>query len=505
MKKYFLYSFIVFSVFSGIAFCEEPVQSPEQTKKEEPKEELTETTHAIKINGEEIHYKASAGTLLLKDEKGDSKATIFYIAYTKEGEKNPKNRPVTFCFNGGPGSSAIWLHLGVLGPKRINLTEEGYSLPPYELLPNEYSLLDETDLVFIDPVSTGYSRAVPGEDPKQFHGVDEDIQSVAEFIRLYVTRNNRWGSSKFLVGESYGTIRAAGLANHLHEQHKMSLNGVILVSTVLNYQTKKDNQKGNDLPYILYLPSYAATAWYHGKLPQDLQKKQLMEVLAEVEHFAANEYSLALFKGSSLTGSERSRITQKYSRYTGLKPDYIQRANFRVPVLRYCKEILRDDERVVGRFDGRIKGIDSDACGECMENDPSGDAIFNGFTAAFNQYVRMELEWEKDDPYKVLTRDVRPWNFGKSSNEYLNVAESLRNVMSRNPQLKVFVASGYYDLATPYFATNYTLNHMGLDPALAENVTREYYYGGHMMYTHQPSLKKMKEDLVKFYRDTVNH
>ncbi|MFQ5730147.1 MAG: S10 family peptidase, partial [Waddliaceae bacterium] len=483
-------------------YGEEPVKQ-EPSKAEEVKEELSETYHALMINGEAIRYKASAGTMLLKDEKQKPKAAVFYIAYTKEGVEDVSNRPITFCFNGGPGSSAVWLHLGVLGPKRVDLTDDGYSLPPYRVLNNEHSLLDVTDLVFIDPVSTGYSRAVSDEDPKKFHGVDGDIKSVAEFIRLYVTRNLRWGSPKFLAGESYGTTRAAGLAGHLQDEHRMYLNGVMLVSSVLNYQTLWDDQGGNDLPYLLFLPTFSSTAWYHKKLPPDLQEKSLKAVLAEVEDFAINEYSLALLKGEKLSERERLEMVRKLARYTGLSLEYIKRANLRIDIHRYCKELLREEERTVGRFDSRQKGIESDLCGEHIENDPSLDAIMGGFTAAFNQYVRGELKWEKDEPYKVLTREVWPWDFGTAKSTFLNVSETLRDAMTRNPELKVFVGSGYYDLATPYFATDYTFNHLGLDSSLLGHVTMEYYDAGHMSYTHLPSLKKMKEDLSKFIKASV--
>jgi carboxypeptidase C (cathepsin A) len=361
-----------------------------------------------------------------------------------------------------------------------------------------------TDLVFIDPVSTGYSRVVSDEDSKKFHGVDEDIKSVAEFIRLYVTRNKRWGSPKFLAGESYGTTRAAGLAGHLHEEHRMYLNGVILVSSILNYQTIRDDQGGNDLPYLLSLPTYSSTAWYHKKLGPDLQEKSLKAVLAEAEDFVINEYSIALLRGENLTDQEKKEMAGKLAHYTGLKPEYIQRSDLRVDVCRYCKELLKDEDRTVGRFDGRRKGIESNLCGESIENDPSLDAIIGGFTAAFNQYVREDLKWEKDVPYKVLSREVWPWDFGAAKNAYLNVSGALREAMTRNPRLKVFVASGYYDLATPYFATDYTFGHLGLDRTLLEHVTMEYYDAGHMMYTDLPSLRKMKEDLSKFIKKTIS-
>lgn len=508
---YKLTSFILLSILclQMSAHAEDPTSTPTPQSQEQPstrevKEEQSETTHTIKIGGEEIHYKATAGTMVLKDSEGKSKASVFYIAYTKEGVENNSERAVTFCFNGGPGSSAIWLHLGVFGPKRVELTEEGYAHSPYQVIDNEYSILDRTDLVFIDPVSTGYSRAAPGEDPKQFHGVEEDIKSVAEFIRLYTTRNKRWGSPKFLAGESYGTTRAAGLAGHLHNHHRMYLDGVILLSSVLNFQTLVDGNRGNDFPYMLYLPSYTAAAWYHKKLPEELLQKPLPKVLEEAEQFVIEDYSLALLKGRRLSDDEKSKVIEKLAYFTGLSQDYIMRTNLRINIHRFCRELLRDEERTIGRFDSRFKGIEADAVGEYSHHDASADAIFGGFTAAFNQYVSYDLKWEKDEPYKVLSRDVWPWDFGKTKNEYLNVSETLREVMTRNPKLKVFIASGYYDLATPYFATEYTVDHLGLDPSLADHINIHYYGAGHMMYIHLPSLIKLKQDLNHYIKETVS-
>lgn len=505
MKKLTSLLFISLLCLQMPARAEDPTpveQSQEQPSKREIKEEQSETTHTITIGGEDIHYKATAGTMILKDSEGKSKASVFYIAYTKEGVENTAERPVTFCFNGGPGSSAIWLHLGVFGPKRVELSEEGYAVPPYRVIDNQYSILDRTDLVFIDPVSTGYSRAAPGEDPKQFHGVEEDIKSVAEFIRLYTTRNKRWGSPKYLAGESYGTTRAAGLAGHLHDHHRMYLDGVILLSSVLNFQTLYDGNRGNDIPYMLYLPSYTAAAWYHKKLPQELLQKPLQKVLAEVEQFVIDDYSQALLKGRRLSDDEKSKVTEKLAYYTGLSEKYITRTNLRINIHRFCRELLRDEERTIGRFDSRYKGIEADGVGEYSRHDASADAIFGGFAAAFNQYISKDLKWEKDEPYKVLSREVWPWDFGKTKNEYLNVSETLREVMTRNPRLKVFIASGYYDLATPYFATEYTVDHLGLDPSLDDHIKIHYYDGGHMMYTHRPSLIKLKQDLNHYLKNS---
>lgn len=485
-------------LFSPILFGNEAPPAP---KPLEQKDETVETKHSIQINGATLSYTATAGTILLKEDSGKTTASIFYIAYTKDGVDDITQRPVTFCFNGGPGSSAVWLHMGCLGPKRIELNTVGCAALPYRLEDNESTVLETTDLVFIDPVSTGYSRAAPGEDAKKFHGVEGDIRSVGEFIRLYITRNDRWASPKFIAGESYGTTRAAGLVGHLHDKEHMYVNGVILISSVLNFQTLQDFKRtNNDLPFVLFLPSYTAAAWYHKKLPEELQNKPLSEVLADSEHFAETEYSLALLKGDDLSAEEKDRTVQKLAKLTGLPQDYIRRSRMRVDVVHFAKELLRQQERIVGRFDSRILGIDYDLGGDSIEYDPSFDAIIGGFTALFNHYVRKDLKWEKDDSYTVLA-NVSPWNYGEGgNNQYYNVADTLRDIMTRNQQLRVFIASGYYDLATPYFATDYTVSHLGLDPSLRTHVTVKYYDGGHMMYTTQPGLDALEYDLEAFIK-----
>lgn len=476
---------------------------------ETPKDDLSITHHSITINGQTIDYTVTAGTIVLKEEaekkgeqEGDSegekaKASIFFIAYTRDGVEDRSKRPVTFSFNGGPGSSSVWLHLGLLGPRRVLMDDEGNALPPpYRLVDNDYSMLDVTDLVFIDPVSTGYSRVITGEKAKAFHGFKKDIESVGDFIRLYTTRYRRWTSPKFLIGESYGTTRAAGLSGYLQERHGMYLNGIMLVSVILNFQTARFTV-GNDLPYILFLPTYAAAAWYHKRLPEELSG-DLGATLDEVEAFAQGEYALALMKGAALEEAERDVIASKLARYTGLSEDYIRRTNLRINIHRFVKELLRDEGRTVGRLDSRYKGIDRDAAGEHHEYDPSLAAIMGPYTGTFNDYVRHELGFESDLPYEILTGRVHPWSFAEHQNEYVNVAETLRKAMTMNPFLRVFVANGYYDLATPYFATEYTFNHLGIDPSLQENISMSYYEAGHMMYLHIPSLARLKADLDGF-------
>jgi carboxypeptidase C (cathepsin A) len=460
-------------------------------------EETVVTTHSFKLNGQELQYTATAGTMTLKDETGAAKASIFYVSYIKEDLENRSRRPLTFCFNGGPGSSSIWLHMGMLGPKRVDLRQDAYTPPPYTLVDNQYSLLDVTDLVFIDPVSTGFSRAASGKDPKQFHGVEEDIKSVAEFIQLFTTQYNRWDSPKFLAGESYGTIRAAGLASHLLDEYKLYLNGIVLISSVLNFQTI-DFDEGNDLAYILFLPSYTATAWYHKRLAPELQEN-LHKTLKEAEDFSLKEYATALLLGDALEKPQRDRVIEKLARYTGLSAKYIQNSDLRIPMSRFSAELLREEKRTVGRYDSRFLGILCDACNASYNYDPSTTDIFGAFTGTFMEYIHTDLKWKKNDQYKVLT-SLSPWNYGTATNSYLNVSGDLRDAMTKSPTLQVYVACGYYDLATPYFATRYTFNHLKLDPSLKAHFKLSYFDAGHMMYIHLPSLEKLKKELVEFYK-----
>lgn len=461
-----------------------------------PEEATVVTKHRIKINGIEVAYTATAGTLLLSDEKGNAKASIFYVSYVKEGDRN-KERPITFCFNGGPGAASVWLHMGLLGPKRVDLKSDEFTPPPYQLVDNEFSLLDTTDLIFIDPVSTGYSRAAPGEDPKQFHGVDEDIKSVGEAIHSLTTRYKRWDSPKFLIGESYGTTRAAGLAGHLLDEYKLYLNGIVLISSILNYQTI-DFDEGNLLSYLLFLPSYTAVAWYHKKLEPELQK-DLHATLKQAETFALNDYALALLQGDSLEESKREQIAEKLARFTGLTTQAVKNANLRIKMWFFNTELFHEQKKILGRFDGRYLGFAYDSCGNAFNYDPSATAIFGAFTGTFMEYIRTDLKWEKDNQYKVLA-NLRPWNYGNATNSYLNMGENLREAMTKNPKLKVYVGSGLYDLATPYFSAIYTFNHLGLNFPLRNNVTMSYFEAGHMMYTHLPSLEKLKTELTVFYR-----
>jgi carboxypeptidase C (cathepsin A) len=485
-------------------------KKPEEKKEEKPKAEdkLVETKHSITIKGREIRYTVTAGTMVLKEETADRekeaegekpRAQIFFIAYTKDGVKDKSTRPLTFSFNGGPGSSSVWLHLGVLGPRRVVLQDDGdLPPPPFQLTDNEYSLLDETDLVFIDPMNTGYSRPVEGVKPKEWHGFKKDIESVGDFIRLYATRNQRWLSPKFLIGESYGTTRAAGLSGYLQERYGMYLNGIMLISAVLDFTTI-DFNVNNDLPFIMFLPGYTATAWYHDMLKPH---KPLQTWLKEAEEFALGEYAKALLRGDSLSKEERAQIVEKISYYTGISKEFVERSNLRINDQHYFKELLRERGLTVGRLDSRFVGRDRLGVTEKPEYDPLLTNVLGPYTAAFYDYIRSELRFESDLPYEIISRFVRPWSYAEFENRYLNVGETLRAAMTFNPYLKVFVANGYYDLGTPYFATEYTFNHLGLEESLRKNISMEYYDAGHMMYIHMPSLKEMKKDLAEFIKSS---
>ncbi|HFA48938.1 MAG TPA: peptidase S10 [Bacteroidetes bacterium] len=458
------------------------------------------TRHSLALpNGKSLNYTARAGyTYLKKEEEGKIGAKIFFVAYTKDGVKDPAERPLTFAFNGGPGSSSVWLHMGALGPKRVLMTDKGDATPPpYKVVDNEYSWLEFTDLVFIDPVMTGYSRTVDSTDKKEFTGFVKDIESVGEFIRIYTSKYERWNSPKYLAGESYGTTRACGLAGHLQDRYGLYLNGLVLISQITNFQTARF-EIGNDLPYPLFLPTYAATAWYHKKL--DPSFNDLNKLLIEVEAFSLNEYTVALTKGDALSEKEKNNIADKLSEYTGLSKKYILQANLRPVIHRFVKELRRDEGLTVGRLDSRFTGVDYDGTRERYEFDPSySKAIYGPFSMAVNDHLSRFLEYKSELPYEILTGRVRPWSYSNVENKYLNVSETLRQAMHKNPHLKVLICNGYYDLATPYFATKYTVGHMFLDENLKDNIILKYYEAGHMMYIRKPSLVKMAGDVRGFY------
>ena len=499
MNKYTVVLMLCVSHFTWISALAQEKPAGEALRL---KESLSETKHRIVIGGEEIRYTARAGNLLLKDETGDTTASIFFISYSKDHSKNMGQRPIAFVFNGGPGSSSVWLHMGMLGPKRVLMSDNGKMLhQPFQYVENAYSLLDETDLVFIDPVSTGYSRAASEEALDDFHGVQEDIESMGDFIHLYVSRYERWLSPKFLIGESYGTFRSAGLSEYLQDRHGIYPIGLILISTVLNFQTIIFDE-GNDLPYITFLPGYAATAWYHKKIGLDLQDEDLQTVLERAEAFALGEYASSLLKGNLLTDTEYESVAEKLSGFTGLGLDFVKQENLRINGMDFFRELLREDHLIVGRNDSRFTRTNhvefTGALDEIFYYDPSHAAVQGPFTATFNAYLRRELQFKNDEVYEIFFEHITSWNPGEFESRYLNTATSLHRAMVKNPDLRVFVACGYYDLASPYFVTKYTFNHLFVDETLRENISFGFYDGGHMMYIEKESLKQLKYDLSGF-------
>lgn len=479
---------------------------PRVIEKADPKK-ASVTQHSMAIDaalgGGTLNYTASTGLVELPDYDGKAKANVYYIAYTRDGVDDSTKRPITFTYNGGPGSSSVWLHLGAVGPKRVKMGPEGeVPQPPYELLSNPHSWLAFTDLVFIDPVSTGYSRPAENEGKEQFHGLDEDANWMSDFIRLYVTREKRWGSPKFLCGESYGTTRSAAIVDRLQGTHGMYINGIVLVSMVLNFQTL-DPEPGNDLPYWLFLPAYTATAWHHKALSPELQGRAFEDVLREAEAWSIREYWPAISRGDTLSDDERKKVASGLARYTGLSEQYCDLANLRIDQPRFCKELLRSKRRTVGRLDSRYLGIDADAIQSGTGEDPSYAAIQGVYTACLNRYLREELKYENDSPYEILTGRVHPWNYRQFTNSYVNVAPRLRDAFHKNRNLHVMVAAGYFDLATPYYASDYTLDHLGLDNSLRGQILRRYYKAGHMMYVRDTDAMQLAKDVHAFYGMTL--
>ncbi len=479
-----------------------PPSPGKTTQKELPKEPPEEppsiTRHSIRVNDKNLNYTATAGYLPIRDDSGKLKAHIFFVAYEKEHQDKSK-RPITFAYNGGPGASSTWLHLSALGPKRAVLAEWKTLPPPYRWVTNDCTWLDFTDLVFIDPVGTGYSRPAPGIKAQDFFGVKEDIQSVADFIRVYITRYGRWLSPKMITGESYGTTRTAGLSGYLQNKLGMNLNGVILISSVLNFQTVTFTP-GNDLPYLLYLPSYTMAAWYHRKLPSALQA-DITKTRREVEQFAMTEYLLALGQGNRLSEAERNRMIDKLADYTGLRKTFIKNSNLRINRDDFLNELLWRENRQLGVLDSRITG---DYPVNTFMEDPSFFKTIGPLVAAWNDYVRTELKYKNDLPYIFLSEKAnRSWNWGSAAEGYVNVAETLGLAMNENKSLKVFIASGYFDLDTAYFATQYMIDHLHINPVLQNQITQAYFDGGHQMYTHLSELKKLSQKVAEFFKQSI--
>ena len=463
------------------------------------------TKHSVKIDNKLISYTATAGTLIQKNEKDEPVASIGYTAYTKDAETDMVKRPITFSYNGGPGSSSLWLHMGVMGPRRVVVNDPSPNGPaPYKLEDNNFSILDVSDIVMIDPVGTGLSRAVGKAKNVDFWGVDQDIKSVSQFIRNYVNENERWNSPKYLLGESYGTFRSAGVADFLQESFGIAVNGIVLVSNVLDIRTLSF-QPGDDLPFIVNFPTYAATSWYHNKVPN--KPASLDAFLKEVRAFSFGDYAAALSKGDQLGDEEKEKIVTKLVAYTGVSKDYWEKANLRVNQPQFSQEVLRNTQEVTGRLDSRYKGVSQDLLGEYAFYDPQSSDISPAFTAAFMSYYTTELKVGKEKTYNTgayVFPDFK-WDWKHPRSQGLfgdaatpNTGPDLVNAMSSNPKLKVLVLNGIYDLATPFAGTEYTFDHLGLNKKLKNNISLKYYEAGHMMYIHNASAAAFKKDVSEF-------
>ena len=480
-----------------------PPAKPGTTGKvpQKPESPPVVTHHQIQVGGRTLSYTATTGKLPIRNSDGVTEGHMFFVAYTLDNPANSGPRPLTFAFNGGPGSASVWLHLGAIGPKHVDLLPNGkMPRPPFHLNDNQYTWLDMTDLVFIDPVGTGFSRVTKKEYGKDFWGVKGDIASVGEFIRLYLTRYQRWNSPLFLAGESYGTTRAAGLSGYLVD-HGIALNGVVLISTVLNFETLLFTQ-GNDLPYALYLPTFTATAWYHKKLAPGLEQN-LNKTLDEVKQWAGTQYLQALAKGDKLSGQERADTIDHLARYTGLSKTYIDRSNLRVDAGHFRAELLRDQGEMVGRLDSRFTGYDHSGVAERPDYDPSEAAIRPPFTSTFGNYVQSELGYKSDAVYFILGGGFRQWNWGSAGKGFPQTFDPLRTAFVKNPYLKLYVAMGHFDMATPFFAVEYTLDHLNLPAALRSNITTGYYNAGHMIYIRDKSLARLKQNIAAFMQSAL--
>jgi carboxypeptidase C (cathepsin A) len=459
----------------------------EQRRAPLPEEKASVSKGSVRINGQQINYTATAATYIIKADDGTPKASFFFVAYTKDDVQDKSKRPLSFIFNGGPGSASSYTHMG-LGPKRIVLTDDGFGMPaPYSVVENGDSFLDSTDMVFIDAISTGYSRPAPGENTTQFYGVVQDATYFADFIYQYLTRNERWASPKFLIGESYGTTRSAQLSQVLQQRHQIYLNGVALLSAV------GFGNWGADDRTIFFLPTLIVSAWYHKLLPPDLQKLGISELAQQARQFAHGEYAAALEKGDEISAAEYQKTVKSLARFTGLSTEYIEQSNLRVSPQRWFKELMRDKRKTIGRIDSRFTGIDADSAGERYEYDSSLASYDGSYVAMFQDYVRRELKWNTEQYYTLSAR-VQPWDQGQPGAP----ADALRSAMTQQGHMKLLVICGYYDVATPFNGIEHTISHMNFDPSIRKNITFTYYEAGHMMYIEKKSREKLHRDVTAF-------
>jgi carboxypeptidase C (cathepsin A) len=504
-----------FALLAAVALAQEeapkpdakkPAEQKEEPKKDEkPKEEKPkEHVGKVTLGGAEVHYVAQTGTIPVLKDDGTPRASVFYVYYAvtdadgkRLGAKDASARPITFCFNGGPGASAVWLHLGGLGPRRVDLPPEGLTpATVVKVVDNPNSILDATDLVFIDPVSTGLSRAAKGEKPEQFFGVDEDIQACGEFVRLFTTREQRWSSPKYFCGESYGVMRVAGLAQYLQDKHGLYAEGLMLMSGLINFQSISADI-GNDLPFTVFLPGFTATAHYHKKLAPDLQA-DLQKAVAESRAFAQGEYTLALMQGAALPDEQRQKIAEKLARLTSLSVEQILDQDLRIDASFFREMLLRKEGKIIGRFDGRVTGEDGDRSDQRPEFDPSFSNIVGGFSSAVNAYIRGELGYESDNPYHVL--NGLPWKYSAFEGRYVSTEGKLAQALKTNPHLRVVVLTGYRDLAVPEDSMRYSLAHITLPASVRANIAFQHYEAGHMMYLNRPDAEKLRKDLLDFVK-----
>jgi len=474
------------------------------------KEDSSVTDHVAHLGGLPIPYKATAGFTLLKNDKGDATGLMYSVAYTRSDAKDMTQRPVSFLYNGGPGSATMWLHMGAFGPRRVNVVDGEFTPPaPYKLVDNTESLLDKTDLVFIDAMGTGYSHAVCKAENKDFFGIDEDVDAFGQFIDTYLSRNDRWNSPKFLIGESYGTFRSAALGNYLQGHYAIHLNGIVLISSVLDLTTLIFGP-GDDRCYIYYLPSYAAVAWYH-KVLKD-RPADLPTFIEEARQYAQGDYANALYKGATLPADQKATVAKKLAYFTGLSEDYLMKANLRVDLSQFRAELQRATGLTTGRIDARFTGYTYDLLEEYAQGDPEGPAVGGAYTALINEYNHNELKFGKDRVYHNTATGTQEWKWTRrpqpGSGGFFpggpNVEQDLADAMITNPRLLVQVENGYYDLATPFVATEFTMYHLGLPPELQKNITLDYYDAGHMMYLHDADRVSLHNHIASFI-DRATH